>query len=503
MQTARELLRATLETRLSQRYRIGEELGFGGMAVVYRAENLELGRSVALKVLRPDRIIDPDITLRFRTEALAIARLTHPHIIAIHARGEDPELMWFEMDYVDGGSLADLFEKGTVDWARMMRFVAQAASGLHSAHTLGVIHRDIKPSNLLLTSSHDHLVITDFGIAKILGRTTLTETGVTLGTVAYMSPEQMMAQEVTAATDQYSLGAVAFEGLTGQQPFHADSTGQLTLEKLRRPIPSILEGHPDVPAGVEALITRMLAPDPAGRWPDLRAVQRIAEELAVSGRSPAMEKIGTGRHRRVRRRAWATAGLALVGLGAWGAVQLQPWNRQAEDGTDPPATETQATTPVDSTNDGLMTANTDSLTGAPTGDAQPVTREAGPVALRNEGEPSTTPSNRRGQRDAAADPPLLQQPGPDTNTAAPVTAQLPTTGTLRIASSLPGTFLYLNGSTSPFLLREEFQDIEVPAGEVTMVVRSNQAGCTPREDALTIRPGEVRALRRTAVCPES
>ncbi len=493
MQTARELLRATLESRLGGRFRIDQELGFGGMAVVYKAENLELGRPVALKVLRPDRIIDPDITQRFRTEALAIARLTHPHIVAIHARGEDPDLMWFEMDYIDGGTLQDLFAKGPVEWPRLLRLVAQAASALASAHAMGVIHRDIKPSNMMLAGSQDHLIMTDFGIAKILGRTTLTETGVTLGTVAYMSPEQLMAQEVTGATDQYSLGVVAYEGLMGKQPFTSEGAGPAALERLRVPVPSMLTERPDLPVDVDLLVQRMLAPDPADRWSDLKAVQRIAEEIAVSGRSHYMHGTGATRRQRSRRRSVIAAGGVAIGLLAFATSQLS--NREPPGTTEPPI-DGQLTVP-----DSLVSDSAD-LTVVPVPPPPPAplpeTRRA-PVSREAEGG-LDTPVQGSGSAAPAGDDSSAMSPSLESDSAV-VPAR--TTATLRIASPLAGTFLYINGSSTPYLLTTEYQNIEVPAGRVSLTLINNRTGCRPREDVVTLSPGELKPLHRSADCPDS
>jgi len=492
LQTARQLLRATLEAKLSGRYRIDQELGFGGMAVVYKAENLELGRPVALKVLRPDRILDPEIAQRFRTEALAIARLTHPHIVAIHARGEDPDLMWFEMDYIDGGTLQDLFAMGPVEWPRLLRLLAQAASALASAHAMGVIHRDIKPSNMMLAGSQDHLVMTDFGIAKILGRTTLTETGVTLGTVAYMSPEQLMAQEVTGATDQYSLGVVAYEGLMGRQPFAAEGTGPAALERLRVPIASLLTERPELPSDVNLLVQRMLAPDPADRWADLKAVQRIAEEIAVSGQSHYMHGTGVTRRQRSQRRGLVVAGATTLGLLVLATTQLG--NREPDPVVPPPI-------------DGQLTVGGSILSDSTVRIPVPVPPPPAAPASEPRRPPASSEERRRVNRDTQAFE-GTPQGGPDSTVQTPSGVEDPpvpptrTTGTLRIASPVAGTFVYINGSATPHFLRAEFQDIEVPAGRVTLTLVNNRPGCQVREDVVTVDAGQVRSLRRSADCPD-
>ena len=205
----------------------------------------------------------------------AITNLRHPNIIVVHDRGEADEVLWFEMDLVDGGSLDRAIKAGPLDPRRAARILAGAADALAHAHARGIIHRDVKPSNLLLASKSDHLLVTDFGIAKILGTSTLTDAGMTIGTVAYMSPEQLaVGKDLTPATDQYSLGVVAYEMIAGVRPFAADTPGQFAIMQATQPLPSLRAKAPHCPPELAALIHRMLATRPSDRWPDLSIVKR-------------------------------------------------------------------------------------------------------------------------------------------------------------------------------------------------------------------------------------
>lgn len=469
------------------------------MAVVYLAENQDFGRLVALKVLRPDRKLDEEIAVRFRSEAIAIAQLRHPHIIGIHSRGEEDGLMWFEMDYVDGGSLEGRLQAGAMEWAHVARLLAQAADGLQYAHTQGIIHRDIKPSNLLLSPNAEHLTITDFGIAKIVGRTTLTETGVTLGTVAYMSPEQLVAdRELTGATDQYSLGIVAYEALAACRPFAGETSGQARFTRMSSSPPSLLALRPECPADLQALIERMLANDPLLRWPDLQVVKRAAEEIALIGEAPSLRGIPSRRPvRRTRSRVVISgAVIALVaGAGGWYATHLPT-----------PITPMQ---PAGTTNGAATAPQTAAVVTPPPASVSPPPAVTTPSPAPTKRSPAVTP--RVAAREVTDGSPQegaeLRQGGaePDRTvgdfTAITPPPPPPTTATLRIASPLPGTFVNINGASTPLQLREQFQDFEVTAGEIRLLIR--QEGCRDRADVLTLKPGEVRAIRRTANCPNN
>jgi hypothetical protein len=284
------------------RYDIYAELGAGGMATVYLALDLALERKVAIKVLNPTLASSADNIERFKREAKVAASLNHPNIIGIIAVGDDPGLAYFVMKYVEGRALDSVVrDMGAQDIPFVRSVIGTVGKALHYAHSRGVVHRDVKPANFMLDKD-GWLVVTDFGIAKIEDASGLTMTGSVIGTPYYMAPEQFQGKPVTAAADQYALGVVAFELLTGRQPFAGDTVAEVMKGHLFDPVPSVRALRPDVPEALEATITRMLAKDPAERFASLddavtafgavtgtqeREVRTQMINLAISG---AMEK---------------------------------------------------------------------------------------------------------------------------------------------------------------------------------------------------------------------
>lgn len=257
------------------------------MAVVFRARRTDADDAVAIKVMRPELGYEDGVVERFRIEARAMGQLHHENIVEVREHGEVGRILWIEMQLVDGVPLDRLIRDGPLDWRRAARWLGQAAAALGYAHASGVIHRDIKPANLLISAGFDRLLIADFGIAKIVGASRLTATGTTVGTPAYMSPEQFaFDRELTAATDQYSLGAVAWEMITGTVPPAADSDEQRGWRKHARR--QLLSLAPDCPPAFAGLIVRMLAADAEDRWPDLDLVSRAALEIAATGDAAAI-----------------------------------------------------------------------------------------------------------------------------------------------------------------------------------------------------------------------
>lgn len=251
------------------RYDIYAELGQGGMATVFLALDLALDRKVAIKVLDPSLATSPENIERFRREAKVAASLSHPNIIGIHAVGDDPELAYFVMKYIEGRALDSVVrESGAQSVAFVKGVVVAAGKALHYAHTRGVVHRDVKPANFML-DKEGWLIVTDFGIAKRDDAHGLTMTGSIIGTPYYMAPEQFQGLPITAAADQYALGVVAFELLTGRQPYSGATIGEVMKGHLFDPIPDVKALRPDVPEQIQAAITKMLAKEPADRFATL------------------------------------------------------------------------------------------------------------------------------------------------------------------------------------------------------------------------------------------
>ncbi|HYL28850.1 MAG TPA: protein kinase [Gemmatimonadales bacterium] len=262
-----EALRATT---LGQ-YDVAGELGRGGMATVYLAHDIALDRKVAVKVMSQVLSLGDGVE-RFKREAKTAASLSHPNIIPIYAVQHTERLLYFVMKYVDGRSLDSIIrELGPLPIPMIQAILGQAASAFGYAHRRGVVHRDIKPGNILI-DDEGWAVITDFGIAKVAEAEQLTSTGLSVGTPTYMSPEQVGALPVTGASDQYSLGVVAYEMLTGKPPFTGGGMMAMMYAHVHQ-VPAPIENvRPDCPEGLRAAVMRMLAKDPAERWPSVEDV---------------------------------------------------------------------------------------------------------------------------------------------------------------------------------------------------------------------------------------
>jgi serine/threonine-protein kinase len=268
--TDREELEALRAATLGD-YDIAGELGRGGMATVYLAHDIALDRKVAIKVMSSVLSLGDGVE-RFRREAKTAASLSHPNIIPIYAVRHSERLLYFVMKYVEGRSLDSIIrELGPLPIPMVQAILGQTASAFGYAHRRGVIHRDIKPGNILI-DDEGWAVVTDFGIAKVSEAEQLTGTGLSVGTPTYMSPEQVAAQAVTGASDQYSLGVVAYEMLTGKPPFHGGGMMAMMYAHVHQEPAPIETVRPDCPEGLRAAVMRMMAKDPADRWPSVEDV---------------------------------------------------------------------------------------------------------------------------------------------------------------------------------------------------------------------------------------
>jgi len=250
-------------------YEILGELGRGGMATVYLAHDIALDRRVAIKVMAPALLSGEGMAERFKREARTAASLSHPNIIPIYAVRDTEHALYFVMKLIEGRPLDSIIhEIGPLPIPMAQAILHQVGAALGYAHKHGVVHRDVKAANVMVDSG-GWAVVTDFGIAKVAEAHGLTVTGATVGTPSYMSPEQCDAKELTGASDQYSLGIVAYEMLTGRLPFTAVSVMAIMYAHFNEPPPPITGIRPDVPGGLAAAVMRMLEKDPAKRWPSM------------------------------------------------------------------------------------------------------------------------------------------------------------------------------------------------------------------------------------------
>ena len=268
-----------IETLAAGRYRIVQTLGHGGMAVVYLAEDQELQRDVAVKVVRASNGDDSNVHRRFRREAQLAARLAHPNVVRVYDVGDTDDGLFIVMEYVPGRTLAEV---GKLQPEGAVPLALQACAGLGHAHAAGLVHRDIKPANLLLDDDGT-LKIADFGIAWAAETTRLTQHGTVLGSAPYLSPEQTAGKDATVAADLYSLGAVLYELLIGRPPLEASSLAELARFHREGVIVPVREVEPAVSERVEAVVMRCLAREPAFRP---ASAAQLASELAEAVEAP-------------------------------------------------------------------------------------------------------------------------------------------------------------------------------------------------------------------------
>ncbi|HUF76498.1 MAG TPA: serine/threonine-protein kinase, partial [Longimicrobiales bacterium] len=307
---------------LEGRYRVEREIGRGGMAVVCLAEDLKHRRSVAIKVMKPE--ISRDVgSERFLREIEIAARLTHPNILPLHDSGEADGLLYFVMPYIEGDTLRDRLDReGRLPLDEAIRIAGEVGDALDYAHGLGLVHRDVKPENILFQAGH--AVVSDFGIAKAMteaGASALTQTGVAIGTLRYMSPEQASGDaEVDTRSDVYSLGCVLYEMLSGGAPFAGVSDRALLARKVTEPAPELEGAGADVPATVREVARRALEREPGDRYASPGALARALRE-AVTVEAVAAHARRTSRARTLRAVA-AAALVLLLGAGGWWATSL-------------------------------------------------------------------------------------------------------------------------------------------------------------------------------------
>jgi serine/threonine protein kinase/Tfp pilus assembly protein PilF len=285
------------------KYKIVEEIGQGGMGIVYKAEDLKLRRFVALKFLPPQLMNSPELKERFLIEAQAAAALNHPNICVIHEIGEDKGQPYIAMEYVDGETLRDRIRKGPLEPGEAVGLVDQVAAGLAEAHGKDIIHRDIKSANIMVTPKGQGKVM-DFGLAKLRGGSSLTRSQTTIGTVAYMSPEQARGQDLDPRTDIWSLGVVLYEMVAGKLPFRGDHDQAVIYSILHDEPESLKRIRPDSAPELEQVVGQALAKKPADRYQTMEEFREDLEAVA-EGLKPLKAK-----RRRFRRILGIRAGYA-------------------------------------------------------------------------------------------------------------------------------------------------------------------------------------------------
>jgi len=300
------------DSTIAGRYKIIEELGRGGMGIVYKAEDTKLKRTVALKFLPEELMRDAESKERFVREAQSAAALDHPNICTVHEIDEAEGKIFISMAYVDGQSLKEKIKSGPLNLKETLDVAIQIAEGLEEAHSKGIIHRDIKSANVMLTKKGQAKIM-DFGLAKISGDTLVTRAGTTLGTVAYMSPEQARGEEVGTSSDIWSMGVVLYEIISGQLPFKGELETSMMYSIVHEEPRPLRDVQPDVPVEMQKVIERALAKKPESRYTSaaemIEDLKQIQKTLGVAG----AEKLEfRSIWRRIRRPQIAIPAVAIV-----------------------------------------------------------------------------------------------------------------------------------------------------------------------------------------------
>jgi serine/threonine-protein kinase len=322
-------------TVLSGRYKLEAKLGSGGMSTVYLAKDTTLDRPVAVKVMHREMSEQADQLERFRQEARAVAKLSHPNVVAVIDAGEDGGHPYIVFEYVEGETLKQRINRiGALDPQEALAYAIEIARGLTVAHARNMVHRDIKPQNVLI-DAEGRAKLTDFGISRQLEQDGMTATGRVLGTTDYVAPEQAMGHPVDPRSDIYSLGVVLYEMLVGQVPFHADSQVGVAMKHVNEELPDVQQRRPELSAAAAMVVERATAKDPSRRYQDVeeliddlstaleveaaRAGSTTGEATSVLDAVPPAKRKLSGR----ARWSWAAIVLVvLVGGGALAAVQL-------------------------------------------------------------------------------------------------------------------------------------------------------------------------------------
>lgn len=519
-------------------YDIYAPLGRGGMATVFLARDLALDRDVAIKVLATSMIQSQSLTERFKREARTSAALSHPNIIPVYAVKEIDGLAFFVMKYVDGRSLDSIIrEEGPLALDITINLLRQVGDALHFAHRKGVIHRDVKPANVMIDQD-GWAIVTDFGIAKVADASALTSSGLVVGTPAYMSPEQFSGSDITGAADQYSLGVVAYEMLTGHTPFGAATVAEMMRSHIMDAPESPQKYRPDISTAFAGVVLRMLSKEASDRWPNIgdavSALESLSKErqdqarsamiaLARSGSqdrprisvpiSPSPSRVRVSRVTRGaaarRRRQWLIvgAGATLVTVGLWGALYLgrsRPVSRRdtvssADSSRRLPSGSTSAPENASGATPPALSAR---KVDEPRAKITPPQQAA--VDRRVSTHPSSEPSGRSGSSPnnsgtltAGSAQTLSASDAAVPGAAAPASPPL-TDGFVLIGSRIPTAVLYVDGTARGFINRMRI--LTLPARGVRIGVHAE--GCEPWDSTVTVPVGDTLRLNfRNPTCP--
>jgi len=319
-------------TVLSGRYKLEAKLGSGGMSTVYLAKDATLDRAVAVKVMHREMSEQPDQLERFRQEARAVAKLSHPNVVAVIDAGEDGGHPYIVFEYVEGETLKQRIARvGALDTQEALAYAIEIARGLTVAHARNMVHRDIKPQNVLI-DAEGRAKLTDFGISRQLEEDGMTATGRVLGTTDYVAPEQAMGHPVDIRSDIYSLGVVLYEMLIGQVPFHADSQVGVAMKHVNEELPDVQQRRPEISAAAALVVERATDKDPAQRYQevgemidDLSTALEVEAARAGSTTGEAtsvLDAVPPPKRKLSGRRRWSWATIALLVLVAAGALVL-------------------------------------------------------------------------------------------------------------------------------------------------------------------------------------
>lgn len=479
----------SLQVAVEGRYRVTDMLGRGGMGAVFLAEDLRLGRRVALKVLRPELAEDPEFVHRFEREARIAAGLDHSNIVPVYSVEQVGKFHYFTMKYVSGKPLDQVLADEPLPTDEARRILTEAAAGLGHAHQRGVIHRDIKPPNLMLDDS-GRVLITDFGISKALrAEIQYTSTGQMVGTPNYLSPEQAQSLPVDGRSDQYSLACVGYRMVVGRLPFTADSVHALLYKHIHvTPVPA-RDARRGVPDDLSDALERALAKDPAHRFPSMEEfAAAVSGEPRPPGMSPRPAPPRQAGRRRVLVIAASIAALVVgaVSVARWHAGQPETADISAESRrgqAQPPQSilDTAVGTPPATPSVGSDTATAAITSSPPPAPPPRAVADTGPNRTAKPPEPKRRPARPSGT--ARAGPPTPATTVPPPSAAGYLTVNSTPYGTVSIDG--------VEAGDTPVVGRE------LPPGQHK--VRITREGFQPETTTVTITTGNEVRLSRTLV----